>query len=245
MINEGVFMSDIFYPSVDKVALSLSGGLDSTTLLYMLANRYGKENVYAISFYYQQKQSIELDLAKASCESLGVNHKVVDISFLGDIARKVSTNIGGSTIEMPTIVDILGNPQPVTYVPFRNLLFSSMLLSFAEANDCGAIALGLNSNDQYNYWDTTPEFVQRLSDIVELNRMNSIEIFTPLVSMNKTEEILVGLENGCDYSKTITCYDPVDGKSCGICPSCAERIRAFKNVGKQDPISYMIDINWD
>ena len=234
------------YPNVAKVALSLSGGLDSTTLLYVLANKYGSENVYAISFYYQQKQSIELELAKKSCEALGVHHKVVDISFLGDIARKVSTNIGGSDIEMPTIVDILGNPQPVTYVPFRNLLFSSMLLSFAEANDCGAIALGLNSNDQYNYWDTTPEFVQRLSDVVELNRLNHIQIFTPLVEMNKTEELELGLSVGCDYSNTITCYDPDEyGKSCGQCPSCAERIRAFKNIGMQDPIQYMVNINWD
>lgn len=229
---------------IKKVAISLSGGLDSTTLLYMLANKYGHDNVYAISFYYQQKQSIELELAKQSCERLGVSHKTVDISFLGDIARKVSTNISGAEIDMPTIVDILGNPQPVTYVPFRNLLFSSMLLSFAEANDCDAIALGLNSNDQYNYWDTTPEFVERLSSIVELNRMHGIKIVTPLVNLNKTEELTIGLELGCDYSKTITCYDPVDGKSCGVCPSCAERIRAFKNIGQKDPIEYLIDINW-
>lgn len=229
---------------IKKIAISLSGGLDSTTLLYMLADKYGSENVYAISFYYQQKQSIELDLAKASCEKLGVAHKTVDISFLGDIARKVSTNISGSDIEMPTIVDILGNPQPITYVPFRNLLFSSMLLSFAEANECDAIALGLNSNDQYNYWDTTPEFVERLSGIVELNRLHGIKVLTPLVSLNKTEELKIGLELGCDYSKTITCYDPVDGKSCGTCPSCAERIRAFKNLGQKDPIEYLIDINW-
>lgn len=229
---------------IKKVALSLSGGLDSTTLLYMLANKYGSENVYAISFYYQQKQSIELDLAKRSCEKLGVLHKTVDISFLGDIARKVSTNISGADIEMPTIVDILGNPQPVTYVPFRNLLFSSMLLSFAEANECDAIALGLNSNDQYNYWDTTPEFVDRLSSIVELNRLHGIKVVTPLVSLNKTEELKIGLELGCDYSDTITCYDPIDGKSCGVCPSCAERIRAFKNLGQKDPIDYQIEINW-
>ena len=229
---------------IKKIAISLSGGLDSTTLLYMLANKYGSENVYAISFYYQQKQSIELDLAKLSCEKLGVLHKTVDISFLGDIARKVSTNISGAEIAMPTIVDILGNPQPVTYVPFRNLLFSSMLLSFAEANECDGIALGLNSNDQYNYWDTTPEFVDRLSSIVELNRLHGIKVVTPLVSLNKTEELKIGLELGCDYSNTITCYDPVDGKSCGTCPSCAERIRAFKNLGQKDPIEYLIDINW-
>jgi 7-cyano-7-deazaguanine synthase len=238
-------LENIHFPATDKVALSLSGGLDSTTLLYMLVDKYGKDNVFPVSFMYQQKQSIEIDLAAASCEALGVFHHKVDISFLGNVARKVSANIQGSDIEMPTIVDILGNPQPPTYVPFRNLLFSSMLLSFAEANQCGAIALGLNSNDQYNYWDTTPEFVSALQNVVDLNRMNKIEIFTPLVSLNKTEELKIGLKLGCDYSKTVTCYDVNEhGESCGVCPSCAERIMAFKNIGIQDPIAYSKEINW-
>jgi 7-cyano-7-deazaguanine synthase len=232
-------LENIHFPATDKVALSLSGGLDSTTLMYMLVDKYGKDNVFPVSFMYQQKQSIEIELAAESCKVLGVHHHTVDISFLGNVARQVSANIKGSDIEMPTIVDILGNPQPPTYVPFRNLLFSSMLLSFAEANQCGAIALGLNSNDQYNYWDTTPEFVSALQNVVDLNRMNKIEIFTPLVSLNKTEELKIGLKLGCDYGKTITCYDVNDdGESCGSCPSCAERIMAFKNIGIQDPIAY-------
>lgn len=238
-------LENIHFPDVSKVALSLSGGLDSTTLLYMLVDRYGTDNVFPVSFMYQQKQMIELERASASCKALGVHHHTVDVSFLGNIARSVSANIKGSDIEMPTIVDILGNPQPPTYVPFRNLLFSSMVLSFAEANKCGAVALGLNSNDQYNYWDTTPEFVQAMQNIVDLNRMNKIEMFTPLVSLNKTEELKIGLKLGCDYSKTITCYDVDDnGHSCGVCPSCAERIMAFKNIGIQDPIVYAKEINW-
>ena len=238
-------LEDIHFPVTDKVALSLSGGLDSTTLLYMLVDKYGKDNVFPVSFTYQQKQCIEVELAKASCDALGVHHHIVDISFLGNIARNVSANISGSDIDMPTIVDILGNPQPPTYVPFRNLLFSSMILSFAEANQCGAIALGLNSNDQYNYWDTTPEFVSALQNVVDLNRMNKIEVFTPLVSLNKTEELKIGLKLGCDYSKTVTCYDVDEhGHSCGVCPSCAERIMAFKNIGIEDPITYSKEINW-
>lgn len=233
------------FPDVKKVALSLSGGLDSTTLLYMLVDKYGPENVYALSFYYKQKQCIELEKAKASCKKLNVKHQVIDISFLGDIASKVSANIQGTEIEMPTIMDILGDPSPSTEVPFRNLLFSSMLLGFAESNGCGAIALGLNSNDQYNYWDTTPDFVSRLQDLVNLNRKTQIQIFTPLVELNKTEELKIGLALGCDYSDTITCYNPDElGRSCGKCASCSERLSSWMNLGIEDPIEYQIEIDW-
>jgi|688.fasta_scaffold00062_20 7-cyano-7-deazaguanine synthase len=238
-------LENVYFPDTKKVALSLSGGLDSTTLLYMLKHKYGAENVHAISFYYQQKQSYELEVAKKSCDKLGVNHQLVDVSFLGDISKGVSSNIQGSDIKVPTIIEALGNPQVVSYIPFRNLLFSSMLLSFAEANNCGAIALGLNSNDQYNYWDTTPEFVESLQNVANLNRLNKIEIFTPLVSLNKTEELKIGLALDCDYSLSLTCYDADEnGVSCGICASCAERIMAFKNLNLVDPVPYSKEISW-
>jgi 7-cyano-7-deazaguanine synthase len=238
------FMNDIYFPDVTKVAVSLSGGLDSTTLLYMLVDKYGKDNVFALSFFYQQKQNIELELAKKSCEKLAVNHQIIDLSFVGELNKKTSANIIGTDIEMPTILEVLGDPTPSTYVSFRNQLFTTILLSYAETNDCGAVALGLNSNDQYNYWDTTPEFVERMQALADLNRTGRIELFTPLVNLNKTEEIKIGMDLGVDYSLTMTCYNPEAGHSCGKCASCAERVAGFKNNGLVDPIQYSIDINW-
>lgn len=236
---------DVVFPDVKKVAVSLSGGLDSTTLVCMLTKHYGAENVFAISYYYKQKQSIELELAKATCLKLGINHSVHDISFLGDIAGKVSANIQGSEIAMPTIQDILGVPQPVTYVPFRNLIFSSILLGFAEANDCGAVALGIQSQDLYSYWDCSQAFTALLQDICNQNRLHQIQIFTPFVSLGKSDEIAIGTEIGVDYALTLTCYNPDDnGVSDGTCPSCAERIMAFAENKIVDPIKYSIDIDW-
>lgn len=236
---------DIKFPDVKKVAVSLSGGLDSTTLVYILAKKYGAENVYALSYFYQQKQCIELEMAKATCIKLGVNHKVVDISFLGDIVGKVSANIQGSDIEMPTIQDIFGVPQPVTYVPFRNMIFSSILMSFAESNDCGAIALGLQAQDLYSYWDCSEVFTGLLQDICNQNRIHQIQIFTPFTTMSKVDEIEIGTEIGVDYALTLTCYNPDEhGVACGKCPSCAERIQAFIENDLIDPAKYNINIKW-
>jgi 7-cyano-7-deazaguanine synthase len=237
---------DLQLPDVKKVALSLSGGLDSTTLLYCLVKKYGAENVYALSFDYNQKQSIELEKAKISCDKLGVVHKVINLSFLGDIVGKVSSNIKGSTIAVPTIQDVLGEPQPVTYIPFRNLQFTSMLLAFAEANECGAVALGIQAVDFYGYWDTTLEFVQAMQNICDLNRKTQITMCTPFVELTKVDEITIGTELGINYADTISCYDPNEhGDACGTCPTCVERIKAFATAGIIDPTTYQKELNWD
>lgn len=235
----------IKFPTTEKVAVALSGGLDSTTLLYTLVRQYGATNVFAISFEYQQKQNHELTLAALTCKKLGINHQIVDMSFLGDIARPVSSNVRGSDIATPTIQEVLGEPQPSSYIPFRNLLFSSVLLSFAESNNCGAIALGLQVHDLYGYWDTSMEFVQAMQHICDMNRKHAIEIFTPFVEFSKVDELEIGIELGVDYSLTLTCYNPAtNGDSCGICASCAERIGSFMHLGVIDPISYSRDIDW-
>ena len=133
-------LENIHFPDVSKVALSLSGGLDSTTLLYMLVDRYGKDNVFPVSFMYQQKQMIELEHASASCKALGVHHHTVDVSFLGNIARSVSANIKGSDIEMPTIVDILGKTVIQSKALSNNAIDVSSLSS-------GVYVLSVSSED--------------------------------------------------------------------------------------------------
>jgi 7-cyano-7-deazaguanine synthase len=85
----------------------------------MLAELYGPEKVYALSFHYGQRQSHELSCARKTCEYLRIRHKVLDLGVLGEIAKPMSANIAGTALEMPTIKDVLGDPQPKTYVPFR------------------------------------------------------------------------------------------------------------------------------
>ena len=230
-----------------NVVSVLSGGLDSTILTYILAKKYGKDRVYALSYNYGQKQKRELDMARATCNWIGIKHKVLDLSILGEIVKEVSANISGTDVSMPTIKDVLGDPQPKTYVPFRNMILNSLAFSFAESNKASHVFTGLQVHDEYGYWDTSQRFVDSMNAVADQNRSHKVKLEAPFSALSKYEEILIAQELGdVVFEYTLTCYDPdADGNSCGKCPSCSERIANFAKAGIKDPIPYNIDIPWD
>jgi 7-cyano-7-deazaguanine synthase len=230
-----------------NVVSVLSGGLDSTIMTYILVHKYGKERVFALSYNYGQKQKVELDMAAKTCEHLGIAHKILDLGILGEIVKNVSANIGGTDVAMPTIKDVLGDPQPKTYVPFRNMILNALAFSFAEANKASHVFTGLQVHDEYGYWDTTQKFVDCMNAVADQNRTHKVKLEAPFSLLSKYEEILIAQELGnVKLEHTLTCYDPdADGKSCGVCPSCSERIQNFIRAGIPDPISYRVNIDWD
>jgi 7-cyano-7-deazaguanine synthase len=235
-------------PETDKnVIVVLSGGLDSSSMAIVLVEHYGADRVTAISFDYGQKQKLELTKAAELSKVLGINHRVLDLSILGEIARPFSANIAGSSISMPTITEVLGEPQPVTYVPNRNMIMYSIVAAAAEVADADHIFCGLQVHDAYGYWDTTQEWVDSMNQVLSQNRKHPITISAPFATMSKLDEIQLIRELGMTrlFAHTLTCYDPDEsGRSCGVCPSCAERIAAFGKAGIVDPIPYAIDLDW-
>ena len=144
---------------------------------------------------------------------------------------------------MPDIKEVLGDPQPVTYVPFRNMMLLSNACAFAEVVKAEYIFCGLQVHDEYGYWDTSQAFVDALNGITALNRTFKTQIIAPFSLLSKTEELKICKELGTFYllEHTLTCYDPDDeGRSCGRCPSCSERIKAFANIQETDPIPYQV-----
>ncbi len=237
------------FPSTDKnVMVVLSGGLDSSTVTIMLCEHYGAERVNAISFDYGQKQKIELQKAAELTSKLNVKHQILDLSILGKIARPFSANIAGTDISMPTIKDVLADPQPKTYVPNRNMIMYSIVAAAAEVAGAELVYCGVQSTDAYGYWDTTTEWVNRMNSVFSLNRKSPVTLLAPFSTLSKYEEILICKELGAlDLLKyTLTCYNPNEkGESCGECPSCAERIAAFARAGVVDPVPYAIEIDWE
>lgn len=235
-------------PTTDKnVLVVLSGGMDSSILTMLLVRKYGANKVVALSYDYGQKQREELNKAKKICEALEVGHKILDLGILGEIAKPISANIGGTDVAMPTIKDVLGDPQPKTYVPFRNLILLSLTMAQAEASNASHVFTGLQVHDEYGYWDTSQRFVDSLNAVAVQNRTHKVEIMAPFSHLSKYEEINICKELGWVdlLANTLTCYNPDElGRSCGKCPSCSERIANFAKAGLQDPIRYSIDIPW-
>lgn len=234
-------LNELTLPPAKGVVVLLSGGLDSTTSLHLATKHYGKEKVKALSFFYGQKQKHELEMAKKTCESLGVEHKVIDISFLGVINEGFSANTT-KAMAMPGIKEVLGDPQPKTYVANRNMILMSIAAAFAETKGFDVILCGLQSNDLYNYHDTTEQWLDKLNSLLAENRKICISVIAPFVALNKRDEILAIKEmygNVDVFKNTLTCYAPDEnGKSCGVCPSCSERLAAFKELNLTDPVEY-------
>jgi 7-cyano-7-deazaguanine synthase len=245
---------------VKKVVVSLSGGLDSTTLLYLAVKELGADNVFALSMSYGQRHSVELECAKRSCDKLGVYHKIIDISFLGEITKNVSAMVS-DIVATPEVDDLEAGKQVPTYVPFRNTILSGIVLAFAEAHGADGVALGVQYGDyenseSYFYWDCSKAFTEAMQAIANLNDKHKISYVTPFVNLTKKDEIKLGTELGVDYGNTWTCYNPRTHKiesweyepaggrnqvlktlyiACGVCPSCAGRASAFKELGLEDP----------
>jgi len=229
------------------VVVTHSGGMDSSAGVILAVEKYGAENVISVGFNYGQKQVVELERAQELCNILGVERHVLDLDVLSDIARPVSANIQSSTIDMPSIEDVLGDPQPKTEVPFRNMILFSLTAALAEARGASHIICGLQVHDAYAYWDTTQAFVDAINHTFHQNRKHPITLVAPFGHLSKTEELSLVDQAGKMYlmSRTLTCYNPDEKhRSCGRCPSCSERIMAFMNMGMRDPIEYQVDIPW-
>lgn len=234
-------------PDVKSCVVVLSGGMDSAIAARLCVEKYGNENVHACSFFYNQKQNIELERAADLVKILKLaSHKVFNIDFLGEIAKPISANVIGGQA-MPTIRDIIGDPTPPTYVPNRNAILLMSAAAYAETINIPYVVTGLQSQDQYGYHDTTPSFIRDLNIVLAHARVRQVQIAAPFLEKSKVDELRILLELDGDVrltEHTITCYNPNDDGSCGHCPSCAERIANFKKAGIVDPIQYQIEINW-
>ncbi len=217
----------------------LSGGMDSATLLHHVVKNLKRGPVYALSYNYGQRHSKELECARRQAELVGVaSHRVIDISFLGEVLKGASVLLpGGPPVPDLRKLDKSQLDQPPTYVPNRNMILLAIAAAYAEANGICEVFYGAHALDAYGYWDCTAEFVERLNDVLALNRRTAVTIHAPFTGMKKAESLRLGLELGVDYSLTWSCYRGQE-KACGTCPTCVERLNAFHELGLEDPLPY-------
>ncbi len=222
---------------VKKAVVILSGGLDSTTCVGV-AQHAGFE-IYALTFDYGQRHSIEIEAAKKVATFYEVRqHRIAQLPFLHSIGGSALTD---DDIEVPH-TGIVEDEIPVTYVPGRNLIFLSIATAYAEVVGAEAIYLGVNALDYSGYPDCRPEFIQAFAKTASLATKvgvmgTPLEIMTPLLDLSKAEIITLGTSLGVPYVLTASCYEGQE-VACGVCDSCRLRLKGFKEAGVRDPIVY-------
>lgn len=219
-----------------RAVVLLSGGLDSATcLLIALADGF---EVYALSFDYGQRHSIELDRARALARFYGACAHCV--------ARLDLPSPGASALTDPSQSvprHALGREAiPVTYVPARNTLFLAHALAWGEAIGAGTVFIGANALDYSGYPDCRPEFLEAFERMANLGTRAGVEgsrfeVRAPLLKMTKAEIVRRASDLGLQFQLTTSCYDPsAEGVACGACDSCILRERGFREAGIADPV---------
>lgn len=218
-----------------KAVILLSGGLDSVTVLATAKQQY---DCYALSFSYGQRHDAELVAAQNIAKSFNVTeHRILNID-LGQLGGSALTD---TEIDIP---EGLEEGIPVTYVPARNTIFLSYALAWAEVLEAQDIFIGVNAVDYSGYPDCRPEYIDAFAKMANLATKSAVEghpiaIHTPLINLTKGEIIKLGVENGVDYSMTVSCYAANEqGEACGRCDSCCLRKKGFDEAGVKDPTRY-------
>ncbi len=220
-----------------KLAVILvSGGMDSLVTAAIANEKH--DNLAFLHLNYGQKtQEKELQCFHEIADHYNVPQnlrKIIDVSFL--------KQIGGSSLTDDNI-DVKkykGDSEeiPDSYVPFRNTHIVAMAVSWAEVIGAEKIYIGAVEEDSSGYPDCRPSYYKALNALIkEGTKEGVIEVITPVIAMKKHEIVQRAVDLKAPIKMSWSCYDRGD-KACGVCDSCALRLRGFQRAGLEDPIEY-------
>lgn len=237
-----------------EAILSCSGGLDSSSLLLnLLANNY---NVHIINFDYGSKQNkYELEKLKTNLEYLhtkgyDIDYQTIDISIA---MRDLDSSLTRKEIETPE-GEYSRENQEIIFVPNRNAIFAAIIFAkaltlFKDTGNDVSICLGIHNNEISTYPDCTPQFAEKLFASFQEGNWDSEHIhqYIPYVNVDKIDILKDAIINckklDLDINQfmknTLSCYKPDEnGRACGKCPTCLERLSIFAELGLKDPAEY-------
>jgi len=226
---------------MSKVLVLLSGGIDSTSLLYAAIKKVGAENVVALNMYYGQKHKVEIDCARWQAQHTGVEYIEKDISTVFEGLQNSSALLAGSDKEIAheSYAEQLQHTDVVSaYVPYRNGMFLSIAAAIAYAKGCDEIAYGAHADDAVRrnngegtaaYPDCTERFIYHQGEAITEGTGGKLKIWAPLWNKAKAQVVRFGLDNGATrevYEHTHSCYEGVVG-GCGTCGTCIDAREAL------------------
>ncbi len=223
-----------------KAVVLVSGGMDSLVTAAIASQEY--DTAFLHMNYGQKTEQRELKAFNDISDYYKVTERlIVDLEYL--------SKIGGSSLTDKKInvskADLEFDGIPTSYVPFRNANILSIAVSWAEVINAKRIFIGAVEEDSSGYPDCRKIFYDAFNKVIGLGTKPETEILieTPIINLNKTQIILKGKELNVPFELSWSCYQN-EVKACGVCDSCALRLRGFQSAGIEDPIEYEIKPNY-
>lgn len=201
-----------------------SGGQDSTTCLFWAMKQFDK--VIALSFDYNQRHSLELELAAKLAADQGIEHHILDMGLLNQLAPNSLTRTDMEVEQTAT-----AGALPNTFVEGRNLLFLSFAAVFAKTKGCSHIITGVSQSDFSGYPDCRDIFIKSTNVTLNLAMDYEFVIHTPLMWIDKADTWKMADDLGVlelIKTQTLTCYNGIPGDGCKACPACELRNRGYE-----------------
>jgi len=213
----------------ENAVVVFSGGQDSTTCLFWAKKKFNE--VIAVSFDYGQKHVKELECAKALCREYGVEHHIMDLKLLNQLAPNSLTRVD---IEVDKVKEDYSVPN--SCVDGRNMLFMTFVSVFAKQRGIKHIVTGVSQSDFSGYPDCRDVFIKSLNVTLNLSMDYDFVLHTPLMWIDKADTWKLAYDLGVlkvVKEETLTCYNGIIGDGCKDCPACQLRNAGYDEFEKR------------
>ncbi len=211
----------------------LSGGLDSTVAL-ALALLEGPASFALTADYGQRGAAREIEAARRIAAELGIEHRIVDLQFLGKLKGNALTDPSRRLPE-PSVADLEGPPAErsadAVWVPNRNGLLVNVAASFAEALGVDQIVVGFNAEEGATFPDNSEAFLRASNAALAFSTKGRVRVVSPTLRMRKVDIVREGRRLRAPLQWVWPCYEGGDGP-CGTCESCVRFARACREAGE-------------
>lgn len=196
-----------------KSIILLSGGIDSALTTY-LAREDGEIELLFIDYGQSYQELVA--------------------------ARRLAEWYNKQLYDMKVPIIKSSHKHTTNYIPARNQILLSMALSWAVFVGADHLAIGANKDDYQDYPDCRPEWFEKF-EAVSQAYLPGVKVYAPLLSYTKKDVIHYAIHKGIPLELTHTCYTPRGSLACGHCNACKLRLQSFKEIGMEDPASYVQD----
>jgi len=219
---------------MDHQVVLLSGGIESTALLYRtVAQAHSHETISAITFDCQSKNAREeLSCASWHCQALSIKHTVIDIASTYATLEVPLLN-GGPRI--PTNIQAADDSED-NYVPFRNGIFIAIATAIAHQFKQATILIGSKGGNTGGFPDSNLRFLDSMQQAILAGSIRPIRIAAPLIHFSKFDTVRECIRFNVPLHRTWSCYES-GPRPCTRCSACLERHAAFSALAMTDPVA--------